>query len=116
MRSRTQEDLQSQLTWAHGASQSLGYQPGGIQELDLDPISICSRCTAWFSSGSSKKRSKGCLCLSSLSLRYLVGPQWERIYLVLKRRGEANEGKGFVVVRLGREEEGGCDRDVSEEK
>lgn len=45
-----------------------------------------------------------------------MGLSGERIYLVPKRRGGADEGKGFVAVGLGREEEGGCDRDVSEEK
>lgn len=39
-----QEDPQSQLTWYHGGLQSLGYQPGGMKEPDLDPLHICGKC------------------------------------------------------------------------
>jgi hypothetical protein len=40
-RSRTpQEDLWSQLTWAHWGSQGLKHQPKNMQGLDLDPLHI----------------------------------------------------------------------------
>jgi hypothetical protein len=46
--SRTpQEDPQSQLSMDRGGSQSLGHQPDIMQELDLDPLHICSKCSAW---------------------------------------------------------------------
>lgn len=61
--SRTpQEDPLSQLTWDCGGSQRLGHQQGSRQELDLDPLHICSKCAAW-SSYRSPKQSWGSLRL-----------------------------------------------------
>jgi hypothetical protein len=85
--SRTpQEDPQSQLTWDHGNSQNLRYQPGSIQEVGLESLHFCSKCAAWSSCGSPNKWSRGCLGLCSPPLEplppyfnYLDGPQWERM-------------------------------------
>jgi hypothetical protein len=73
--SRTpQEDTQSQLTWDHGGSQSLGHQPWSMQELDLDPLHICNKCAAWCSCGSPNKQSRDYLDLCSLPLDSLPLP------------------------------------------
>jgi hypothetical protein len=46
-RSRTpQENLQNQLTWAHGGSQRLSHQPKSMHGLDLGPLHIWNRCAA----------------------------------------------------------------------
>jgi hypothetical protein len=42
----TTEDLRSQLTRDHEGSQRVDNQPRSMQELDLDPLSICSKCAA----------------------------------------------------------------------
>lgn len=39
----------------HKGSQSLVHQPGNMQELELDPLHICSKCPAWCSYGSPNK-------------------------------------------------------------
>jgi hypothetical protein len=134
--SRTQqENLQSQPTWGHGGSQSLCHQSGSIQELGLDPIHMCSRCTAWSSFGfltsGAETFSVSILWYIGspfLYQHYLVWPQWKRMCLVLLRLdvpwwdgtqggnplvwgGEGTMG-GFVRVGLGREKGGGCDQDV----
>ena len=51
-----QEDQQCELTWSFGHSQRLNHQPKSIQRLDLGPLHICSRCTAWSSCGSPKMK------------------------------------------------------------
>ena len=123
--SRTpQEDLQSQLTWDHGVSQS-------IQELDLDPIHIYSKYLAWCSCGSPNKQNGGCLGLCSLPLDplplaglpgwtsvgedvpSLAGTRFLRVwwYPYSKEKGRGQWKKGRVRMGLGREE-GVCDWDV----
>jgi hypothetical protein len=52
------EDPQSQLIWAHGGSHRLGHQPGRMQDLDLGPLHVCSKCEGWFSCGSPNKHSR----------------------------------------------------------
>ena len=48
-KSRTvQKFIQRQLTWTHGGSQRLRYQPKTMQGLDLGPLHIYNRCTACF--------------------------------------------------------------------
>ena len=38
-----QEILEGQLTWGHGDLKSLSHQPGSRQELDLEPLPICTK-------------------------------------------------------------------------
>ena len=94
--SRTRpEDLQSQLTWAHGASQKLNYQPKSWAGPSSNtwagprPLHICSRCAAWSSCRSTNNWSRDCLnsvaCLwiTFLYLGCLVWPKWDGMHLVL---------------------------------
>ena len=45
-----------QLTLEHGGSQSLGHQPGSMQELGLYVLHICSKCADWSNVSSLKSR------------------------------------------------------------
>ena len=48
------EDLENQLTWAHGDLQSQNHQPNIIQSLDLGPLHV-GRYVAWSSCGFTNK-------------------------------------------------------------
>ena len=77
-----QEDIQSQLTWDHRNSQSLGHQPGSMQELDLYPQHICRKYPTWSLCVSPKKWNGSCLCLYPLpldSLPLLGLPGWASV-------------------------------------
>lgn len=106
-----------------------------MQELDLDPVPICSKRAVWSSCGSPNKWSRGCWSLfnaigsPSHCLNCLVEHQWERIYPVLfgvDITGQCGTqlgitfsvkwgsvGEGFVIMGMGREEGGtlwsGCE-------
>lgn len=79
----------SELTCDLGGSQSLSHQPENIQELNIDPIHICCKFAAWPSCGSPNKWTVLSWSLfpvigsPSTYLDLLVGPQWERLCLVL---------------------------------
>jgi hypothetical protein len=62
----TQEDLQSQLVWAHGSSQRPNYRPTSMQGLNLGPLHIHSGCAAWSSCWPLNNWSGGCLWLCCL--------------------------------------------------
>jgi hypothetical protein len=51
-----------------GLTEILGHQPRNMQELDLDPLQICSKCTDWFSCGYPNRWSGSCLSLCFLPL------------------------------------------------
>lgn len=57
--SSTQVDPQYQVTLDHGESQSLGYQPGRMQELYVDLLHICSKCATWCSCCSLANKGNG---------------------------------------------------------
>jgi hypothetical protein len=59
----TQEDPQSQLTLAHGGSQSLAFLCERMQDLDLDPLYICGKCAAWSSCEYPSNWNRVCLSL-----------------------------------------------------
>lgn len=90
-----QEDLENQLTWAHGGSQRLNHQPENMQGLGLYPLYIGNRYTAWSSYGSFNDWSEDypwlcclpldwngwasmgvCLVLLELDFSGLGDPQW----------------------------------------
>ena len=79
-----------------------------MQELDLEPLDICSICAAWFSCGSSNKWK--CHDLSSLPLgllpAYLEGlvwPHWKRICLDLLVLNTTGLSGTYVVLTFSEE-------------
>ena len=81
--SRTpQGTLQSQLTFAHGASQTLNHQPKSIQRLDLYLLHNFSRFASWSSCESFKNSNTGCfwLCCLTFDPFLLTGlPGWASV-------------------------------------
>ena len=88
---KPQEDLQSQIVWAHGRTQRLNHQPNTMHGLDLEVLTVCSRCASWSLCGSpnncsgavSDLASVTCLWISFPLLGCLVCPQWESMHLFL---------------------------------
>ena len=85
---KPQEDLQSQVIWAHGSTHRLNHQPKTMHGIDLDLLTISSRCAPWSLCGLfnnccgavSNLDSVTCLWISFPLLGCLVWPQWESIH------------------------------------
>ena len=77
-----QEDLQSQLTWAHGGSQKLNHQPESIQGLHLGPLTYIAAMKLAFHvspltiGAGADSDSVACLWISYLG----CWAQWERMH------------------------------------